>query len=52
MSTKSEVVIIESAKKKLSTIRSSGVSIVQGVAEVNVRPVGTFRIVHYIVGVH
>ena len=39
---------------KLFTIRSSGVSAIQGCLsiEVNGRTVGTFRIIRYIVGVH
>ena len=56
MSTKSgslSIVCIQLGPRKLSIIRSSGVSAIQGLLsnEVNGRTVGTFRIVRYIVGV-
>ena len=42
---------VEFGPRKLSIIRSSGVSAIQESIEVNGRTVGTFRIVRYIMGV-
>ena len=53
MSAKSEslsIVCVRLGLRKLSVIQSSRVSAIQGI-EVNGRTVGTFRIVHYIMGV-
>ena len=44
------IVCVPLGPRKLSVMRSSGVSAIQGI-EVNGRIVGTFRIVRYIVGV-
>ena len=44
-------VYIQLGPRKLFIIRSSGVSAIEGI-EVNGRTVCTFKIVHYIVGVH
>ena len=44
------IACVQLGPRKLSVIRSSGVSAIQGL--LNGRAVGTFRIVCYIVGVH
>ena len=47
------IACVQLGPQKLSVIRSSGVSAIQGLRiEVNGRAVGTFRIVRYIVGVY
>ena len=47
------ITCVQLGPQKLSVIRSSGVSAIQGCLSINVngRTVGTFRIVRYIVGV-
>ena len=47
------IACVQLGLRKLSVIRSSGVSTIQGLLkyEVNGRVIGTFRIVRYIVGV-
>ena len=51
MSGSLSIVCVQLGLRKLSVIRSSGVSAIQGCLsiEVNGRTVGTFRIVHYII---
>ena len=47
------IACVQLGPRKLSVMQSSGVSAMQGLStEVNGKTVWTFRIVHYIVGVH